>query len=225
MVNGALHPAYPSIVGGGGNACILHYIENNQKLRDGDLVLVDAGGEYNNYASDITRTFPVNGKFTRDQQALYEIVLAAQLDAIDATVAGDHWNRPHEAALKVLVQGLVDLGILEGGVDELIEETAYRPWFMHRTGHWIGLDVHDVGDYKIHDQWRVLEPGMVTTVEPGLYFHPKDERVPKRWRGMGIRIEDDVAVTKEGPDILSQDAPKQVDEIERLMAEQRRQRA
>ncbi len=225
MIHGALHPAYPSIVGGGGNACILHYIENNRKLRDGDLVLVDAGAEYNCYASDITRTFPVNGKFTRDQQALYEIVLAAQLDAIAATQNGDHWNRPHEAALQVLVQGLVDLGVLEGDVDELIESGAYRPWFMHRTGHWIGLDVHDVGDYKIQDQWRVLEPGVVTTVEPGLYFHPADEQVPQRWRGMGIRIEDDVAVTKEGPDVLSKDVPKTVEDIEKLMADARQKGA
>jgi Xaa-Pro aminopeptidase len=225
MVNGALHPAYPSIVGGGANACILHYIENRAKLKNGDLVLVDAGAEYQHYASDITRTFPVNGRFSRDQQALYEVVLAAQFAAIDATQPGDHWNRPHEAALEVLVQGLVDLGILQGEKNELIETEAYKPFFMHRTGHWLGLDVHDVGDYKIDDQWRVMEPGMVTTVEPGLYIAPDNESVDERWRGIGIRIEDDVAVTKDGHDVLSADVPKTVADIESLMADGRRKRA
>ncbi len=221
MLHGARSPAYPSIVGGGANGCILHYIENSEKLRDGDLVLVDAGCEYHSYASDITRTFPVNGRFSREQQALYEVVLASQYEAIDAVKPGNHWNAFHEAALKVLTQGLVDLGLLKGEVNELIETEAYRPFFMHRTGHWLGLDVHDVGDYKVHDQWRVLEPGMVVTVEPGLYIAPDDTSVDARWRGIGIRIEDDVAVTRDGFDVLTRDVPKDVADIEALMNEAR----
>ena len=221
MLHGARSPAYPSIVGGGANGCILHYIENSEKLRDGDLVLVDAGCEYHSYASDITRTFPVNGRFSREQQALYEVVLASQYEAIEAVKPGNHWNAFHEAALKVLTQGLVDLGLLKGELNELIETEAYRPFFMHRTGHWLGLDVHDVGDYKVHDQWRVLEPGMVVTVEPGLYIAPDDTSVDARWRGIGIRIEDDVAVTRDGFDVLTRDVPKDVADIEALMNEAR----
>jgi len=221
MRHGSRSPAYPSIVGGGANGCILHYIENSQKLKDGDLVLVDAGCEYHSYASDITRTFPVNGRFSREQQALYEVVLASQYDAIEAVKPGNHWNAFHEAALKVLTQGLVDLGLLKGELNELIETEAYRPFFMHRTGHWLGLDVHDVGDYKVHDQWRVLEPGMVVTVEPGLYIAPDDTSVDARWRGIGIRIEDDVAVTRDGFDVLTRDVPKDVADIEALMNEAR----
>jgi Xaa-Pro aminopeptidase len=221
MLHGARSPAYPSIVGGGANGCILHYIENSEKLREGDLVLVDAGCEYHSYASDITRTFPVNGRFSREQQALYEVVLASQYDAIEAVKPGNHWNAFHEAALKVLTQGLVDLGLLKGELNELIETEAYRPFFMHRTGHWLGLDVHDVGDYKVHDQWRVLEPGMVVTVEPGLYIAPDDTSVDARWRGIGIRIEDDVAVTRDGFDVLTRDVPKDVADIEALMNEAR----
>ncbi|KAF0811134.1 aminopeptidase [Alcanivorax sp. S71-1-4] len=221
MLHGARSPAYPSIVGGGANGCILHYIENSEKLREGDLVLVDAGCEYHSYASDITRTFPVNGRFSREQQALYEVVLASQYDAIEAVKPGNHWNAFHEAALKVLTQGLVDLGLLKGELNELIETEAYRPFFMHRTGHWLGLDVHDVGDYKVHDQWRVLEPGMVVTVEPGLYIAPDDTSVDARWRGIGIRIEDDVAVTRDGFDVLTRDVPKDLADIEALMNEAR----
>ncbi|MBZ2189158.1 Xaa-Pro aminopeptidase [Alcanivorax sp. JB21] len=222
MRHGARSPAYPSIVGGGANACILHYIENSEKLRDGDLVLVDAGCEYHSYASDITRTFPVGGRFSRDQQALYEVVLAAQEAAIEEVRPGQHWNAFHEAALTVLTQGLRDLGLLKGEVSELIETEAYRPFFMHRTGHWLGLDVHDVGDYKVHDAWRVLEPGMVVTVEPGLYIAPDDTSVDSRWRGIGIRIEDDVAVTRDGHDILTIDVPKRVADIEALTSEVRK---
>lgn len=218
MRHGARFPAYPTIVGGGANGCILHYIENRDRLRDGDLVLVDAGCEYHNYASDITRTFPVNGRFSAAQQAVYEVVLAAQLAAIEATRPGNHWNDPHEAALRVLVQGMLDLKLLAGDADEIIETQAYRRFYMHRTGHWLGLDVHDVGDYKVHDQWRVLEPGMVTTVEPGLYIAPDDDTVDERWRGIGIRIEDDVVVTKDGHEVMTAGVPKSVAEIERLMA-------
>lgn len=217
MVNGARSPAYPSIVGGGANACILHYIENSQPLRDGDLVLVDAGGELENYASDITRTFPVNGRFSAPQRTLYELVLTSQYAAIEATHPDNHWNVPHEAVVKILTQGLVDLGILKGDVNELIETGAYRRYFMHRTGHWLGLDVHDVGDYRIQDQWRQLEPGMTLTVEPGLYIPPHDETVDEQWRGIGIRIEDDVVVTKNGCTVLSDAVPKTVADIEALM--------
>ncbi|HEX4937404.1 MAG TPA: Xaa-Pro aminopeptidase, partial [Candidatus Kapabacteria bacterium] len=172
--NGSRFPAYSSIVGGGSNACVLHYIDNNCELKDGDLVLIDAGAEYQHYASDITRTFPVNGKFSREQRALYDVVLKAQLAAIKQVKPGNHWNQPHEAALKELVKGLVQLGLLQGKVDELIASEAYRRFYMHRTGHWLGMDVHDVGDYKVGDEWRVFEPGMVLTVEPGLYVAADD---------------------------------------------------
>lgn len=218
MKNGARYPAYPSIVGGGRNGCILHYIDNSDKLRDGDLVLVDAGCELHNYASDITRTFPVNGKFSPDQQALYEVVLAAQAAAIEAVQPGHHWNQSHEAATRVLTQGMIDLGLLQGGLEEMLESEAYRRFFMHRTGHWLGLDVHDVGDYKVDDAWRVLEPGMVMTVEPGIYVAPDDDTVDSRWRGIGIRIEDDVAVTRDGHEVLTSDVPSSVADIEALMA-------
>lgn len=214
---GARSPAYPSIVGGGRNGCILHYIDNSEKLRDGDLVLVDAGCELECYASDITRTFPVNGRFSRDQQALYEVVLAAQHAAIAEVQPGNHWNQSHEAALAVLTQGMIDLGLLAGNPAELIETEAYKRFFMHRTGHWLGLDVHDVGDYKVHDEWRVLEPGMVLTVEPGLYVAPDDDTVDARWRGIGIRIEDDVAVTRKGHEVLTDGVPKAAAEVEKLM--------
>ncbi|WP_336365804.1 Xaa-Pro aminopeptidase [Marinobacter sp. C2H3] len=218
MEHGARSTAYPSIVGGGANGCILHYIVNQAPLKDGDLVLIDAGCELECYASDITRTFPVNGRFSPEQRALYEVVLAAQLAAIEAVRPGNHWNRPHEAALNVLTQGLIDLGLLSGTLDDALEEEAYRPFFMHRTGHWLGLDVHDVGDYRVGDAWRELEPGMVLTVEPGLYVAPDNTRVDARWRGIGIRIEDDVVVTKDGCRVLTDDAPKTVADIEALMA-------
>jgi Xaa-Pro aminopeptidase len=216
---GGRYPAYPPIIGGGRNACILHYRENDSLLKNGELLLIDAGCELDHYASDITRTFPVNGKFSKEQQALYELVLASQLAAIDAVKPGNHWNAPHEVVVDVLTQGLVDLGLLAGDVKELKEKEAFKRFFMHRTGHWIGMDVHDVGDYKVHDEWRVLEPGMVLTIEPGLYVSPDDETVDARWRGIGIRIEDDVAVTKAGREVLSEAAPKTVADIERVMAE------
>jgi Xaa-Pro aminopeptidase len=209
--------SYSPIVGGGPNACILHYVENSAVLRDGELVLIDAGCELDYYASDVTRTFPVNGRFSPEQRAVYEIVLAAQLAAIEKIQVGNHWNEPHDAAVRVITRGLRKLGLLDGSVQGLIRDGAYREFFMHRTGHWIGIDVHDVGDYKVGDEWRLLEPGMVTTVEPGIYI-PGSRRVPARFRNIGVRIEDDVAVGKAGPDVLSKSLVKDADQIEKLMA-------
>lgn len=217
MMQGCRSPAYPSIVGGGENGCILHYIENNQKLKNNDLLLIDAGGEYHCYAADITRTFPVNGKFSQAQREVYQVVLDAQHAAIAAVKPGNHWNQPHEAAVRALTEGLVRLGLLKGEVDQLIKDLAYREFYMHRTGHWLGMDVHDVGDYKVGGEWRLLEPGMVMTVEPGLYIR-NSEHIDKKWHFIGIRIEDDVLVTKEGHDVLTAGAPKEIAEIEALMA-------
>ena len=217
---GARFQAYSPIVGGGRNACVLHYVDNDAELRDGDLVLVDAGCELDGYASDITRTFPVNGRFTEPQRALYELVLTAQKAAIDAVKPGNRWNAPHQAALQVLTQGLLDLGLLKktkADLPKLIKKEKYKRFYMHRTGHWLGMDVHDVGDYKRDGKWRRLEPGMVLTVEPGLYVAP-DAKAPAKYRGIGIRIEDDVLVTDTGHEVLSRDAPKEVEDIERLMA-------
>jgi Xaa-Pro aminopeptidase len=210
--------AYNPIVGGGANGCILHYTENNAKLNDGDLLLIDAGAELYGYASDITRTFPVNGRFSAAQRAVYEVVLAAQHAALQQVRPGRHWNEPHDAAVRALTEGLLKLGILKGKVKELIRKEAYKRFYMHRTGHWLGLDVHDVGDYKIGGQWRLLEPGMMLTVEPGLYIPAGSKGVAKKWWNIGIRIEDDVLVTKTGYEVLSRDAPKSADEIEALMA-------
>lgn len=221
---GSRAPAYTSIVGGGANGCILHYIENNAVLNDGDLVLIDAGAEYQYYAADITRTFPVNGTFSEPQKALYEVVLKAQLAAIRVAKPGNSWNAPHDATVKVITQGLVKLGLLTGKVDELIEAEAYRQFYMHRAGHWLGMDVHDVGDYKVGGEWRVLEEGMVLTVEPGIYVSPDDMDVDEQWRGIGIRIEDDVAITAKGNKVLTAKVPKKVDEIEALMAAAKKQR-
>lgn len=210
--------SYNPIVAGGDNACILHYTENNQALRDGDLVLVDAGAEFHGYASDITRTFPVNGRFTPAQRAIYELVLAAQQAALDHAQPGRHWNEPHDAAVRTLTEGLVSLRILKDEVRELIKSEAYRRFYMHRTGHWLGMDVHDVGDYKIGGQWRVLEPGMVFTIEPGLYIPIGSKGVAKKWWGIGVRIEDDVLITKNGHEVLTRVVPKSVEDIEALMA-------
>jgi len=210
--------AYPSIVGGGENGCILHYTDNKDELNDGDLLLIDAGAEYQGYASDITRTFPVNGEFSQPQLELYNIVLDAQLAAIEAVQPGNHWNDPHIAAVKVLTKGLVKLGILKGRPAQLIKDGEYRRFYMHRTGHWLGLDVHDVGDYKIEEQWRMFEPGMVLTVEPGIYIPAKSKGVPKRYWDIGIRIEDDVRVTRNGHEVLTQALVKEPHEIEALMA-------
>ncbi len=210
--------AYESIVGGGVNGCILHYRENDCALKDGDLLLIDAGAEYECYAADITRTFPVNGKFSPEQRALYELVLEAQYAAIEQVKPGNHWNDPHEAAVKVLTKGMVKLKLLTGSVPKLIKEQAYRRFYMHRTGHWLGMDVHDVGDYKVGNEWRVLEPGMVMTVEPGIYVAGGSRDIAKKWWDIGIRIEDDVAVTEKGHEVLTAGVPKTVAEIEALMA-------
>ena len=217
-MGGARYPAYSSIVGGGANACVMHYVENDAKLRDGDLVLIDAGCELENYASDVTRTFPVGGRFSKEQRQLYDIVLDAQVAAFAEIKPGNHWNQPHDASVRVITEGLVKLGLLKGRVATLIKKGAYRDFYMHRVGHWLGLDVHDVGDYRVGDQWRLLEPGMVMTVEPGLYVAPDNRKVAKKWRGIGIRIEDDVVVTDTGFEILSEGVPKTADDIEALMA-------
>lgn len=215
---GSKMPAYGSIVAAGKNACILHYRENDALLKDGDLVLIDAGCEIDCYASDITRTFPVSGRFTAEQKAIYEIVLAANEEAFKHIGPGKHWNEAHEATVRVITAGLVELGLLSGAVDELIAAEAYKPFYMHRAGHWLGLDVHDVGDYKVGGEWRVLEPGMAMTVEPGIYIAHDNQDVAKKWRGIGVRVEDDVVVTKTGCEILTGGVPKAVDEIEALMA-------
>jgi Xaa-Pro aminopeptidase len=217
MKNGCVAPAYNSIVGSGANGCILHYVENNKAMNDGDFVLIDAGGELDHYAADITRTFPVNGKFSAEQKALYQLVLDSQLAAIASVKPGAHWNTPHETVVNILTEGLLDLGLLQGSKAECIEKESYRQFFMHRTGHWLGMDVHDVGDYKIFKKWRELEPGMVMTVEPGLYIAPDCKTVDEKWRGIGIRIEDDVLVTKTGAEVITRDAPKSIDDIEHLM--------
>jgi Xaa-Pro aminopeptidase len=215
--HGAQAPAYTSIVAGGANACTLHYNANNAKLRDGDLLLIDAGCELDGYASDITRTFPVNGKFSAPQKDLYELVLASQAAAISKAAPNNHWNAPHEAALDVLIRGFIDLGLCKGSPDEVLEKGTYRQFYMHRTGHWLGLDVHDAGEYK--DQagaWRRLEPGMTLTVEPGCYVRPA-ENVPEHFWNIGIRIEDDVLVTSNGCEVLTSAAVKSVADIESLM--------
>ena len=212
-------PSYNSIVGGGENGCILHYVENDKELKDGDLVLIDAACEYQLYASDITRTFPVNGKFSPEQKALYELVLKAQLAAIDAVRVGNSYKEPHHVAVRILVQGLLDLGLMQGDLEEIIEKETFRQFYMHGTGHWLGMDVHDVGSYKIDGEWRAYEEGMVVTVEPGLYIAPDDETVDAKWRGIGIRIEDDVVATENGPLVLTKDVVKTVEDIEALMAQ------
>ena len=216
-VHGSAGAAYTSIVGGGKNGCILHYIENRDALKDGDLVLIDAGCEYQNYAADITRTFPVNGKFSDEQAAIYDIVLQAQTDAIAVIGPGIEYNKTNEATVLAITQGLVDLGILHGDVDELIASEAHREFYMHGAGHWLGMDVHDVGDYKIDGQWRVYEPGMVVTIEPGIYIAPGNPNVDKKWHGIAVRIEDDIVVTKDGNENITAGVPKKRDEIEALM--------
>ncbi|MDX8385649.1 MAG: Xaa-Pro aminopeptidase [Gallionella sp.] len=214
--HGARHPAYTSIVAGGANACVLHYVGNNTQLHNGDLLLIDAGCEFAGYAADITRTFPVNGKFSTAQKDVYEIVLAAQTAAISAAKPKKSWNAPHEAALRVLAQGFIDLKLCKGSVDTVLESESYKRFYMHRTGHWLGMDVHDVGDYKIDGKWRKLAPGMALTVEPGCYIRPA-RNVPKALWNIGIRIEDDIIITAKGNEVLTQAAPKTVAEIEELM--------
>jgi Xaa-Pro aminopeptidase len=210
--------SYLPIVAGGANACVLHYIENNRTLNDGDLLLIDAGAELDGYASDITRTFPVNGRFSPEQRALYDIVLEAQARAIENVRAGKQWHDVHHAAVEVATAGMVDLGILKGDVETLIESEDYKRFYVHNTGHWLGLDVHDVGEYTIDGHSRELEPGMVLTVEPGIYIPPDTDDVEACWRGMGIRIEDNVAVTRDEPRILTAGLAKTAGEIEELMA-------
>ena len=217
MTNGARSPAYQSIVAGGRNACVMHYVRNDRVLRDGDLVLIDAGCEYAHYAADVTRTFPVNGVFSGPQREIYELVLAAQAAAIDAAVAGVEFNAPHDAAMRVLTAGLLDLKLLSGSLEEAIETEACRRFTVHKCSHWLGIDVHDVGDYRVEGTWRMLEPGMALTVEPGLYFPEDAQDVPARWRGLGVRIEDDVVIERHGARILTDAVPKTVEEIEALM--------
>lgn len=210
-------PAYTTIVGGGENSCILHYIDNNQELKDGDLLLIDAGAENQGYASDISRSFPVNGTFSEAQRQLYQIVLDAQYAAIEAAVPGNTWIDPHNEAVRVITTGLVELGILDGNIDKLIEDGKYTQFYMHKTGHWLGLDVHDVGEYKKDDEWRKLETGMVLTIEPGLYISP-DANVDEKWWNIGIRIEDDILITEHGNEVLTQALIKEIDDIEAMMA-------
>ncbi|AOY80242.1 aminopeptidase P N-terminal domain-containing protein [Moorena producens JHB] len=217
---GAIGPAYPSIVASGANSCILHYTENNRQMQDGDLLLIDAGCSYGYYNADITRTFPVGGKFTPEQKILYELVLKAQLNAIAQVKPGNPFNQFHDTAVKILVEGLIDLGLLAGDSEEIIKEEKYKHIYMHRTGHWLGLDVHDSGGYKQGENWQIFQPGNVVTVEPGLYIGPDTEpkegqpAIAQRWRGIGIRIEDDVLVTESGNEVLTAGVPKSVEELE-----------
>lgn len=217
MQDGLRSVAYPSIVAGGKNACVLHYVDNKDKLKKGDLLLIDAGAECDHYAADITRTFPVSGKFSSAQKQLYQLVLDAQYAAIEQIKPGKQWNKAHDVSVEIITKGLVDLGLLKGRVSKLIKDEKYKQFYMHRIGHWLGMDVHDVGDYKLGDEWRLLEAGMVLTIEPGLYIPQDCETVDVRWRGIGIRIEDDVLVTKEGHEVLTHAVPKEIDEIETLM--------
>ncbi len=215
-LHGAQGPAYPPIVAGGERACVLHYVENDGALKDGELLLIDAGCELHGYAADLTRTFPVNGKFSAEQREIYQLVLAAQAAAIAAVKPGNLWEAPHRAAVKVLTQGLIDLKLIKEGLEQAIETETYRKFYMHRTGHWLGLDVHDVGDYKRGGEWRALVPGMVLTVEPGCYIRGGED-VPARFGGIGVRIEDDVLVTEVGAEILTEGAPKSIPDIEALV--------
>jgi Xaa-Pro aminopeptidase len=215
--HGAQAPAYTPIVAAGERACVLHYVENDGELNNGDLLLIDAGCEVDGYAADVTRTFPVNGKFSGPQRDVYDLVLAAQSAAIAAVKLGNSWDAPHRAAVETLAQGMIDLKLLQGSLAGVMETEAYRKYYMHRTGHWLGLDVHDAGDYKRDGEWRVLKPGMVLTVEPGCYIRP-GTGVPERFAGIGIRIEDDVAVTDGGVEVLTNDAPKQIADIEAWMS-------
>ncbi len=218
--NGAQFPAYSPIVAGGANGCVLHYVFNDAPLRDGDLLLIDAGCELDGYASDITRTFPVNGRFSGAQRDVYDVVLAAQAAAMDQVRPGKAWIEPHEAAVSVLAQGMLDLKLLAGSLQEVLEKETYKRFYMHRTGHWLGLDVHDAGEYRRGSQWRALEPGMSLTVEPGLYIRADDD-VPPALRDIGIRIEDDVVVTAQGCEVLTAEAPKGIADIEALMRDAR----
>jgi Xaa-Pro aminopeptidase len=216
--NGSQFPAYTSIVAGGKNACVLHYIENNAVLNDGDLLLIDAGCELDGYASDITRTFPVSGKFSGPQRMIYELVLDAQQAAMEATSRGNSWQAPHDAATKVLAQGFIDFKLCHGSLDKVLENREYSRYYMHRTGHWLGRDVHDVGNYKDDGQWRSLEPGMVLTIEPGCYIRSAPD-IPEQFWNIGIRIEDDAIVNQDsGCEIITSGVPKTINDIESLMS-------
>ena len=214
--SGAQFPAYWPIVAGGANACVLHYVFNDAQLRDAELLLIDAGCELHGYAADITRTFPVNGRFSGAQREIYALVLEAQRAAMSKVRSGNAWNEPHDAAVRVLAQGMLDLKLLAGNVDEVLEKETYKRFYMHRTGHWLGLDVHDAGEYKRSGSWRALEPGMTLTVEPGMYIRAGDD-VPERFHNIGVRIEDDVLVTAVECEVLTAEAPKSVADIEALM--------
>ena len=216
--SGSTGAAYNHICAGGDNACILHYIENSEPLKDGDLMLVDSGAEWDFYAADITRTFPVNGKFSPEQRALYEVVLKAEEASIAVVKPGMRFEDVHNATLKVIIDGLLELGLLTGTRDEVIQSGSYTAFFMHKTSHWLGLDVHDCGAYAMNGESRALEPGMVFTVEPGIYVDPSNEEVEERWRGIGIRIEDDVLVTKNGHEVLTKAAPKSIEDVEAACA-------
>jgi Xaa-Pro aminopeptidase len=218
--NGAQFPAYSPIVAGGANACVLHYVANDAPLRDGDLLLIDAGCELDGYAADVTRTFPVAGRFSGAQKSVYEVVLAAQQAAIAAVKPGNAWNDPHDAAVRVLAQGMLDLKLVSGSLDAVLEKETYKRFYMHRTGHWLGLDVHDAGEYKRGGKWRALAPGMTLTVEPGLYIRAEDD-IPERLRNIGIRIEDDVLVTAAGCEVITAEAPKAIADLEALMRDAR----
>lgn len=215
--NGSQYPAYTSIVAGGANACVLHYISNDQPLRAGELLLIDAGCELDSYAADISRTFPVNGRFEGAARDVYALVLSAQKAAIAACRIGNNFNTPHDTAVQILAQGMLDLKLLSGSLDEVIESNAFRRFYMHRTSHWLGMDVHDCGEYKRAGQWRNLEPGMVLTIEPGCYIRPAED-IPEAFWNIGIRIEDDVLITANGPDVLTSAAPKCIKDIEACMA-------
>ncbi|NLQ18122.1 M24 family metallopeptidase [Marinomonas sp. M1K-6] len=221
MTSGARQPAYNNIVASGSNACVLHYIKNDEEIEDGDLILIDAGAELGCYAADITRTFPANGKFSVPQAALYQVVLDAYHAGMKELTVGTPYEACHHAAVQTLTQGLVDHGLLTGDVDLLIESKAYRDFYMHNTGHWLGLDVHDCGAYKIAGESRLLEEGMVLTIEPGLYVSADNESVDEKWRGIGIRIEDDVLIRADGPYVLTHGLAKEIADIEALMAESR----
>jgi Xaa-Pro aminopeptidase len=210
--------SYHPIVGSGPNSCVLHYRDNARQMKEGELLLIDAGCEYQYYASDVTRTLPVGGRYRPRQRAIYEVVLEANRAATAKARAGNHWNDPHDAAVRVITQGLRGIGLLKGSLPRLIRDGAYRKFFMHRVGHWLGMDVHDVGEYKVGEQWRMLEAGMVTTIEPGIYIAPGTPGVRREWWGIGVRLEDDVAVTTGAPEVLTEAMPKDPDEIERLMA-------
>lgn len=217
-MHGSERPAYGSIVGSGANATILHYRQNNRKMEDGELLLIDAGCEYDYFASDVTRTFPVGGKFTKEQQAIYELVLDAQEAGIDKTRTGSSLEQIHATCVDVITRGLVKLGLLQGDVEQLVKDEAYKPFFMHKTSHWLGMDVHDVGNYYVGGKARPLEPGMVLTVEPGIYISKDNDKVAPEWRGIGVRIEDDVLVTDGAPDNLTKAIPKTVSELQAACA-------